>query len=214
MIPKIIYMCHKELDKIKIYSKNWEKLNPEYEIKLYDDHLCKEFLLNEYSQLHLDIFNFLEHGPIKADFWRLCILNKYGGLYIDADIKPIIPLKEYIEDDDDFVTCISYHFKKEKKSFQLNPHFILSYKDNEILKKTIQCYIRMYENKVKYKKWNWSICRLLTIEGIQEKKAQVLYLNNEKFKFIFEKNKNVCIYNGKTVFNNRYSNYRMHNFIN
>ena len=88
MIPKIIYMCHKVLDKIEIYSKNWKNLNPEYEIKLYDDELCKKFLLDEYSQLHLDIFNFLKDGPIKADFWRICILNKYGGLYIDADIEP------------------------------------------------------------------------------------------------------------------------------
>ena len=34
MIPKVIYICHKKLDKIKIYSQNWKLLNPDYEIKL------------------------------------------------------------------------------------------------------------------------------------------------------------------------------------
>lgn len=42
MIPKVIYMCHKTLEHIKIYSRNWKKLNPEYEIKLYDDTMCRE----------------------------------------------------------------------------------------------------------------------------------------------------------------------------
>jgi mannosyltransferase OCH1-like enzyme len=134
MIPKVIYMCYKNLDKIKIYSKNWKNLNPEYDIKLYDDELCKTFLLDEYSQLHVDIFNFLKDGPIKADFWRVCIINKYGGLYVDADINPIVPLNKFIENDDDFVTCISSSFNENYLPLQFNPHFILSNKiiDNDI----------------------------------------------------------------------------------
>ena len=59
-IPKTIYMCHKNLKDIKLYSQNWKRLNPEWEIKLYDNDLCKQFLLEEYSQLHCDIFNFLK----------------------------------------------------------------------------------------------------------------------------------------------------------
>jgi hypothetical protein len=33
MVPKIIYMCHKNLDKIEIYSKNWKKLEKEKQPK-------------------------------------------------------------------------------------------------------------------------------------------------------------------------------------
>jgi hypothetical protein len=105
-IPKCIYMCHKTIDNIKIYSQNWTKLNPDWEIKLYDDEMCKQFLLNEYSQLHYDIFNYLNCGPIKSDFWRICVLYKYGGLYVDSDIEPLVPLKDYIEQNIDFCTCI------------------------------------------------------------------------------------------------------------
>ena len=42
-IPNVIYMCHKTLDHINIYSQNWKKLNPTWTIKLYDDNLCKNF---------------------------------------------------------------------------------------------------------------------------------------------------------------------------
>jgi len=213
MIEKVIYMCHKNLDKINIYSQNWKNLNPEYEIKLYDDELCKKFLLNEYSQLHLDIFNFLKDGPIKADFWRICILNKYGGLYIDADIEPLVPLDKFIENDDEFVTCISSSFIKSNLSFHFNPHFILSTKNNRILQNCIDRYIKQYNDNIPYDYWNWSICNLLLIEGITEKKSQIIHINNKKFKFLCEQNYMNCEYNGEIVFNNRYNNYQNHDFI-
>jgi len=171
-------------------------------------------LLNEYSQLHLDIFNFLKDGPIKADFWRICIINKYGGLYVDADINPLIPLNKYIENDDDFVTCISYNFKKDRLGLQLNPHFILSDKNNIILQNSIDRYIQRYNNKIAYDYWGYSICNLLIIEGITEKKSHVLYKNGKKIKFLYEQSLNSCEYNGKIVLKNRYDNYVNHNFIN
>jgi len=215
MIPKIIYMCHKKLYKIKLYSQKWKFLNPEYEIKLYDDELCKQFLLNEYSPLHLTIFNFLKDGPIKADFWRACIINKYGGLYVDADINPIMPLHKFIEDDDDFVSCISFNFKPNILPFQFNPHFILCDKNNPILQNCIDKYIQQYMNKIPYNYWNWSICKFFIIKGVSNKKSQILYIDNKKFKFLCEKSDyNTCEYNGQVVLKNRYDNYRNHNFIN
>lgn len=213
-IPKVIYMCYKKLDKIKIYSKNWKKLNPEYEIKLYDDELCKEFLLNEYSQLHLDIFNFLQDGPIKADFWRICIINKYGGLYVDADIEPLVPLKNYISDSDTFMTCISGNFNKNRLEYQLNPHIILSNKNNIFLQNSINRYIKAYNKNKPYSYWDWSICKLFTIDGIEKKESQILFKHGEKIKLLLEKNDfNSCEYNGKIVLHNRYDNYKNHDFI-
>ncbi len=205
-------MCHKTLDKIKLYSKNWKNLNPEYDIQLYDDELCQQFLLKEYSQLHLDIFNFIQDGPIKADFWRVCIINKYGGLYVDADIQPLIPLHKFIKNDDQFVTCISRNFNPNKIPFQFNPHFILSNKNNSILQDCIDRYIKQYNDKITYRYWAWSICNLFIIKGVSEKKSQIIYLNNTKFKFLCEKDINNCEYNGEIVFKNRYDNYRNHNF--
>lgn len=214
MVPKVIYMCYKTLDKIKIYSQNWRTLNPDYEIKLYDDELCKEFLLQEYSQLHLDVFNFIKDGPIKADFWRVCIINKYGGLYVDADIEPLVPLRTYIDDDDDFVTCLSSNFKHSDPLFQFNPHFILSNKNNIFLQNCIDSYIKLYTSMaISYDYWAWSICGLLIIQGLKERKSQLAYVNNKKYKFLCEHDYTNCEYNGIIVFNNRYNTYVDHNFI-
>jgi len=214
-IPKIIYMCHKTLDKITIYSQKWKELNPEYEIKLYDDELCKKFLLEEYSQIYVDIFNFIPDGPIKADFWRLCIINKYGGLYVDADINPIIPLNKYIEENDDFVTCISSSFNRTMSEWQLNPHIILSNKNNQYLFEGINQYIDLYKNhKEEYNYWGWSICRIVKIHNIKEKKSQIILINNQKYKFLLELNDyNSCEYNGEIVLYNRYDDYVNHTFV-
>ena len=213
MIPKVIYMCHKDLIHISKYSENWKRLNPEYDIKLYDDALCKQFLLDEYSQLHVDIFNFLKDGPIKADFWRLCIINKYGGLYVDADIEPLIPLNTFIEDIDDFVTCISMDFNAYKLSFQFNPHFILSDKNNTILQNCIDTYIKKYNNKNPYIYWDYSICNLFHIKGIKLKQSHITYIDKQRVKFLLETPYNYCEYKKIAVFKNRYNTYKHHNFI-
>jgi hypothetical protein len=214
MIPKIIYMCHKNLDKIKIYSKNWSKLNPEYEIKLYDDKLCEKFFLEEYSKLHYDIFKFIKDGPIKADFWRICIIYKYGGYYVDADIEPLVPLKTYVEDDDDFVTCLSYY------NYSYNPHIIFANKDDEVLKKCINLYIHYYNTKKPYSYWGWSIVNVMNyVLGfkINNSDPGVYYVENKKFKFLKEQeDKNYvqyCTYNNINVLKNRYIDYKNHNFV-
>jgi len=212
MIPKVIYMCHKTLKNIKVYSGNWKKLNPDYDIKLYDDTMCREFLLKEYSQLHLDIFDFLEDGPIKSDFWRVCIINKYGGYYVDSDIEPISPLKKYVDDKDDFVTCISMNFKPHYIHFQLNPHLIFSDKNSIILQNCIDRYIQKYSNKDKYDYWSWSVCNLLIIDGITRKFNRIK-INDIQFNFLHEKKNKTCTFKNRLVLRNSYSNYKDHNFV-
>lgn len=145
--PKVIYLCNKTLDKMDIMAKKWKGLNPDYEIVLYDNAMCEKFLLDNYGQLYKDIFDFLKDGPIKADFWRICILYKYGGVYSDIDSLPLVPLKDFIENDIDFVTCSSYD------SGNFNPNFIISNANNIILKQVIDWYINNYNNKKPYDYW-------------------------------------------------------------
>jgi len=215
MIPKIIYMCYKDLKYIKIHSQNWARLNPEWEIKLYDDNLCAKFLLEEYSQLHADIFNFIPDGPIKADFWRVCIINKYGGLYVDADIEPLVPLSEYIEKDIYFSTCISFNFNKNSDAWKFNPHFIMSANNNPILKNCIKYYVNYYKYNIDYSYVDWSICKFMDINDIKYKKSHIHYdEDGKKYQFLYELNGNDCEYNDRIVFHNRYPFYKDHNFIN
>ena len=233
-IPKVIYMCHKKLDHIKIYSQNWKKLNPTWTIKLYDDNLCKIFLMENYPKIITDIFEYIKDGPIKADLWRLCILNKYGGLYVDADIEPIVPLNEYIDETDDFVTCISmihqnpknnqttlsHRFAiKNQSGFKnyLNPHFILSHKNNIMLENAIKTYIDYYNSNLEYEYWDWSVVFNLSKQFSffpkLSKNISIYYHNNLKYKFLVEDISQHCRYNNRIVLNNRYDTYFNHNFI-
>jgi len=210
MYPKVIYFCNKIITENDILSSNnWKKLNPEYEIKLYDDEMIKSFLLEEYGELFKNIFEFLKDGPIKADFWRICILYKNGGIYSDIDNMPLIKLSGFIEKNIDFATCSSYW------RYNYNPNFIISKKDNIILKSCICWYVNKYMNKHKYDYWDWSIMNAFTqtLHLEKYKKEYGVYkLNDMRVQIIKEvKGRNHQddhnIYNNIRVFNNRQQNW-------
>ena len=227
-IPKVIYFCNKTMDKMKEYSDNWKRLNPEYEIRLSDNTMCEKFLLHEYSSLHRNIFRFIKDGPIKADFWRICILNKYGGVYSDIDNEPLISINSFLEPGVDFVTCSAY-----MKGTHFNPNFIMSNKNNIILEKCIEWYIHKYIKRHKYSYWGWSIMKAFTdILHLDNYRLQdgIFYLNPDKENKENKENQmkiqimKECrgknhyddhnVYNGKRIFNNRYKewNYATHCF--
>lgn len=187
--PKTIHLIHKNYELMEKSHKQWKELNPEYNIELYDDERCKSILLDNFGQLYLDIFNFIQHGPIKCDFFRICILYLKGGIYIDTDIKPLVPFSEFIEDDIDFSTCISYNYKKEKDSFNYNPQFILAKKWDSYLYNIINKYVQYYVNKIEYSYWGWSICSLMNKIyefNIDKNSDNVFFFKNKKYKFFSE----------------------------
>ena len=134
---------------------------------------------------------------------------------MDADINPLVPLSEYIENNDDFVTCLSATVSSYITGYQFNPHFILSKKNNYILKYCIDKYIDLYTNhKKSYSYWRWSICSQMNMPFVKQKKSQIILLNNQKYKFLLELNDlNTCVYNGKVVLHNRYDEYINHDFV-
>ena len=209
MIPKIIYICHKDINIIRPYALKWIELNPDYTLELYDDERCKEFLLSEFSQEHVDVFNFIPDGPIKADFWRICIMYKFGGVYADADIEPLVPFDKYIYENVSFVTCIS----KYNSHHNFNPHFIMTEPYNLILKKCIDCYL-IYKNKKKYNYWSWSIIKVFnvlfkTIKDVDDNKIQMLIETNDGGGI----HDFYCKYNNVRVMNCRHVNYDSNNHV-
>lgn len=235
-IPKEIYLCYKDLNILEKYANKWKELNPEYNLNLYDNKMCEEFLLKNYGDKYCNIFKYIQDGPIKADFWRVCILYKYGGVYADADIEPLIPIKEFLEENICFLTCLSMHRN------ELNPHLIISEPRNEIIKKMINMYLFYYENNLKYTYWNWSITKIIdniffnrqifdkkdyndTVNSITngEETSKItniedegIYLiKNKKYQFLKEYGRkdiesgydHHCDYKGKRILNNRYENY-------
>jgi hypothetical protein len=208
MIKKRIYICDKTYDYITKSKEKWLALNPEYEVKLYDNKKCISFIGKNFSKTHMRVFEFLKDGPIKADFWRLCILYKKGGVYSDADNVPLIPLKEFINADANFITCSSYW---DSGKMNYNPNFIVCGKNNWIIKNCIDWYINKYKKGDKYDYWEWSIMRCLTdvlIIPNYDKQDGLYTVDGMRIQIIKE-----CpgqnhydahnIYNGVRVFNNR-----------
>ena len=161
---KNIYITHKNIEPLKYSAHLWKILNPEWNIWLFDNNLCRQFLYKYYGKIGVGVFDYITSGPIKADFWRLCILYKFGGLYIDSDIEPIHPLHKLIKPDDYFISCLSNEFYSEPESFfmkpglSFNPHFIYC-RDSGcgILRKSINMYIEKYLYNQKFAYWPWSI---------------------------------------------------------
>jgi hypothetical protein len=65
------------------------KVNPEFDVYVYDDNDCREFIKNTFPGDILTAYDTLKPGAYKADLWRLCILYINGGIYIDIKFNCI-----------------------------------------------------------------------------------------------------------------------------
>lgn len=63
-----------------------KKLYPDFKFILFDDNECREYLIKNFPKEYIDTFDKLKPGSYKADLWRLCVLYKEGGIYMDAKI--------------------------------------------------------------------------------------------------------------------------------
>ena len=132
MIPKCIYMCYKNKNIPKKVIENWQILNPDYDIKLFDDNDCRMFIHRHFGEKHANIFNSISSGPNKADFWRLCVLYINGGVYTDIDLMPLEPLSYILQNANiNFSTVLGF---EKNNIFQA---FLASEKNNNILKSCI-----------------------------------------------------------------------------
>jgi mannosyltransferase OCH1-like enzyme len=221
-VPKIIHLCYKTKNIPDYIIPNWKKLNPDYDIILYDNDDCRKFLLDNFEQKAVDIFNYIKDGPIKADFFRVCVLYKVGGVYSDIDCKLLVPIDNFLEKDVTFLTCTSANNINE-----INSQFIICPKEHFILKACIDKYYEIYDNKINYSYWGWSIVFIMAriIAKIFKKYINdegIFYDNhNNKYQFIKEYYPNnfiyssdvYCSYKNIKILNNRYNSYDSINHI-
>lgn len=109
MIPKRICQTWKtrNLDpKMLALVTELRKNNPEYDYVLFDDDDCKAFLYEHFGQNYVNAFEVLIPGAFKADLFRYCYLYVYGGVYIDIDMTPLVPLSQIVSPDDTFVSVV------------------------------------------------------------------------------------------------------------
>ena len=61
---------------------------------------------------YLELWNDFRFPIQRADFIRYCILFKYGGLYLDCDIRPMKNLEDIFQANNTFVIGLMIKIKK------------------------------------------------------------------------------------------------------
>ena len=88
--PKIIHMTCKNKNKMSEFYKNnlnsWKKFNPNWEVKLYDDKDLDDFF-NKHYKKYVKKINAFNKMIFKVDIFKLLVLHKYGGIYVDMDVE-------------------------------------------------------------------------------------------------------------------------------
>ena len=156
MIPKVIHLTYKDHNIPNYVIPTWESLNPGYTIKFYTDEDCQKYLLENYDVKHLDMFNFLKDGPIKADFFRLCVLLKEGGYYCDIDAQPLVSFDSFIDPTVNFMTVLS-----KPSNGLVNPHILVCLPGHKIIEQTKNTYFIYLSTKVQYSYHKYSIVPIM-----------------------------------------------------
>ncbi len=69
--------------------KQIKQNNPNFNIFLFDDNDCRNFIKDNFNSDVLNAYDRLIPGAYKADLWRYCVLYKFGGIYMDVKYYPI-----------------------------------------------------------------------------------------------------------------------------
>ena len=114
-IPRIIHQTHKEnLNNLPngIYNaiQSWKDTNPEYEHRYYSDTDMDEIMNTTDTEVKLAYeklqVTFPEKGALRADLFRLVLIQRYGGIYTDADTMATTKLCNIIHPHDQFISGI------------------------------------------------------------------------------------------------------------
>ncbi len=104
-IPAYIFQTWREGPKTTEMTKAIESFQKQsgYTHVCWNDSECCNFLLNIFGDRYAKAYSMLVPGAYRADFWRYCMLHKFGGIYVDAKTTCLRPLDEIIRPDDELV---------------------------------------------------------------------------------------------------------------
>lgn len=139
-IPKHIVFTYSHLKLVpnKVFKK-WKELNPDHKLIFFNDEDCKYFLEKKFNKEYSMHFDKIKQGAHKADFFRICFLYIYGGIYSDIDIEPYKPINIWIKPYNDIKFC-TVLANNNKSCFQA---IIFSTKKNIILYLNIKKFIEI-----------------------------------------------------------------------
>ena len=111
------------------------------EYKLWNEEDCNNLIQSDFHTFQ-DLWDDFFYPIQKVDFIKYCILHKYGGIYLDCDVKPYKPFSELFEKE--FFFC---HWHDDKKKLPYNA-VMGSQEKNELIKSIMcECERSFYEKR-------------------------------------------------------------------
>jgi mannosyltransferase OCH1-like enzyme len=202
VIPLNIYLTWgtKELPiKMQENVDRMKKVNPEFNIQLFDDCDCREFIKNNFSKNILTAFDTLKPGAYKADLWRLCILYINGGIYIDIKLNCINNFKFIaLTEKEHFVLDRPGHWKEGEIGLH-NALLVAKPKNNLLLR-----FINKINKNVKNKNYDFTELYPTGPGLLGEEYIKMLRENESTINIQSELNKlDLCLeYNEQIIFYN------------
>jgi mannosyltransferase OCH1-like enzyme len=113
----------------------------EYRFMITEDR--SDFIEANYSKEIFNSYSRIQIGAAQADFWRVLVLYKHGGIYMDIDAHLIWPLSSILKADQEEAYIVI-------KKGEISNYFIASRNDNPNLKKIIDLILKnIEENTIK-----------------------------------------------------------------
>jgi hypothetical protein len=199
VIPLNIYLTWgiKQLPiKMQENVDKMRKINPEFNIQLFDDNDCRKFIKKNFNEDILIAFDTLKPGAYKADLWRLCILYINGGIYIDIKLNCINNFKFIALTEKEHFVIDRPGFWKEE-TFGLYNALIVTKPKNNLL---LRCINKISKN-VKNKNYDFNTLYPTGPGLIGEEYIKMLRKNESTIES--ELNKlDLCMDNYTIIFNN------------
>ena len=142
IIPLDIYQTWftKDLpDKMGERVELLKRCNPRFKHYLFDDNDCLEFIKQNFDNSVVNAYERLIPGAYKADLWRLCILYKKGGYYLDIKLACIngFRLIELSENE---------HYVKDRYGKTIFNSFMVGIKGSDFLLNGINQIVKNVQN--------------------------------------------------------------------
>lgn len=161
--------------KIKILKAN----NPNYTVEYYDYISCNKFVEHEYPE-YFKKYNNLTTFSEKLNFWKLLIIYKYGGIYLNLNHTLLVPLSQINNIKDQFISLTD-----------MKIDILGAYKYHPIIKEIINLHFMIdEEDLIKYginKFFNNSLVNCLPI-GIFAINNHIIKLFNHNNTYIYDIN--------------------------
>ena len=149
----------KELSEIPAFATNVNETQEfcklhNYQYKLWNLEDCENLIKEDFSE-YLDLWKDFRFDIQRCDFIRYCILYKFGGLYIDCDIRPMKNLDLVFSSLETEEQLYFVHWADDIKRLPYNAIMGSHHNNNLFLEIIKQCEKDYYEkSKIeKYKEW-------------------------------------------------------------